>query len=109
MTDPFFGPLVEALNNIAVNSYTARHKDDGETYLQKTGWAIMAGSILAYHDPAPVLRVLRAAWEHFKEEELDDNGYGVRCVCSICESCRALLKVPAYREWLEAKPLEGVE
>lgn len=108
MTDPFFGPLVEALNNIAVNSYTARHKDDGETYLQKTGWAIMAGSILSYHDPAPVLRVLRAAVELEKERKNIVSGAASPSTTNFVQAesnhiiaVNALLEVPAYREWLE--------
>lgn len=40
------GAAVEVLNSVAVGSYAQRHKDDGETYLVKTGWAIQAGNVL---------------------------------------------------------------
>lgn len=53
--------------------------------------------------PRPLSGILRLAKDglhHYKEECLDENGYTVRCVCAICETCRKHI-TPADQAFLE--------
>lgn len=74
------GMLVDTLNNIALNSYTQRHKDDGETYSVKTGWAIMAGK---------AIKDLQPTADAFIKEIQDEAVYDFAgYLCAITPSVR---------------------
>lgn len=111
MTDPFFGPLVEALETLRVNHnkmmlwpFNLKHASDGQydTFLEQQMDAerseYEARKALTSHDPAPVLRVLRAAYTWSKPV---DEKYDRQNVLFLKSAVDALLENPAYREWLE--------
>ena len=121
MTDPFFGPLVEALETLRVNHnkmmlwpFNLEHASDGQydTFLEQQMDAerseYEARKALTSHDPAPVLRVLRAAVELEKERKNIVSGAATPSTTNFVQAesnhiiaVNALLEVPAYREWLE--------
>ena len=100
MTDPFFGPLVEALNDIRV--------EDAKLNGRITWVSARAEQALTSHDPAPVLRVIRAAVELEKERKAlvlggssPSTSNFVQAESNHISAVKALLENPAYREWLE--------
>lgn len=131
MTDPFFGPLVDVLQECAdeysyfANLDTDPDDSDNDWYQGKAfnlrKYGMKAQQALTSHDPAPVLRVLRAAvelhfdlhryfkdeiekygkgWEEFKRNQYV-HGLDLDGLADLLDSVDALLEVPAYREWLE--------